>query len=446
VKAGSTPPDAPGGLPVLGHLVPLLRSPLDFLRSLPAHGDIVQVRLGTRRMLIVCDPGLTHAVLVQDRLFDKGGPFYDLAREIHGNSIVACPHADHRRQRRLIQPAFHRIRMPGYARVMSGSVAKVTGAWRDGEVLDVSREMQKFTTSVLTSVMFGTSISDATFAELEHDVEAIVGGAYRRMVLPRAITRLPTPGNRRFTAARQRLCQILADAIDERRTSPAETRDDLLSLLLAARDTEGDGRGMSETELIDQVTTFYIAGSETSATALTWVLHLAAAQPEVHRRLAAEARAVLTGKIATWDDLPRLSYTRSVLSEAFRMYPPVWLATRITTASTILGGYSITQGTNVAFSPYLIGRLPAVYGEPDRFDPDRWSADAGQLPPRHAFIAFGAGARKCIADDFAQAEAVLMLASIMARWSVSAQPGNGHRPKVRSILRPRALRLKLSAC
>jgi cytochrome P450 len=439
------PPEVPGALPVIGHAVPLLRSPLDFLRSLPAHGDVVQVRLGTRRMLIVCDPELTRTVLVQDRLFDKGGPLFDQAREIIGNGIVACPHHDHRRQRRLMQPAFHRTRMPGYARAMSGCIATVTGAWRDGQILDVARDMQKFTTGVLTSVLFGTSISDATFAELEQDITTIVRGTYLRMLLPRAILSLPTVGNLRFIHARQRLRRILADAIAGRRTAHAEARDDLLSLLLAARDAEGDGQGMSETELIDQVATLYIAGSETSATALTWALQRASAQPEVQRHLAAEAGAVLSGTTAAWDDLPHLRYTRNVINETLRLYPPLWLSTRTTTASTVLGDYTIPRDTTVAYSPYIIGRLPTAYDEPDRFDPDRWSADAGPLPPRNAFVPFAGGARKCMGDEFGQTEAVLMLASIMARWTVSAQPGNGHRPKLAVTLRPRGLRLKLTA-
>jgi cytochrome P450 len=425
----------------------LLRSPLDFLRSLPAHGDVVQVRLGSRRMLIVCDPEFTHTVMVQDRLFDKGGPHFDQVREVIGigNGLISCSHRDHRRQRRLMQPAFYRARMPGYARGMSERIAAVTGAWRDGQVLDVAREMQKVTTGTLTSAMFGTSISDVASAELEEDVDMLISGAYLRMVLPGAVSKLPTPGNRRFIAARQRLRRTLAGAIAERRTAGAGTHDDLLSLLLTARDAEGDGQGMAESELIDQLVTLFIAGTETTYTTLAWALHLVSAHPHVQRRLAEEARAAVAGTTATWDDLPRLSYTRAVVTETLRLYPPGWLALRTTTASTVLGDYAIPAGASVAYSPYIIGRLPALYDEPDRFDPDRWSAEAGQLPPRHAFVPFGGGARKCIGDEFSQVEAVLILASIAARWTVSVQPGTGHHPKLGLILRPRALRLKVTA-
>jgi cytochrome P450 len=436
-------PEADGALPVIGHALPLLRSPLEFLRGLPAHGDVVQIRLGSRRVAIVCDPQLTHTVLVQDRIFDKGGPLYERAREIIGNGVVTCPSSEHRRQRRLMQPAFHHARLPFYAQVMSDRITAVIDGWRDGQVLDVVKEMQSITSRVLLSAMFGTNLSDAKFAEFEEDIDTLTSGVYLRMIMPGIFGRLPVPGNRRYQLAVERIRRTPAEALAQLRTGKPGEGESLMSRLLSARDEEGDGQGMSEKELIDQAVTVFGAGIETVATTLTWALHLVSRHPEVAKSLAAEASCGVARTTATWDDLPRLAYTRCVITEALRMYPPAWFFTRMASSDTRLGDYVIPAGTTLAYSAYLIGHLPALYAEPERFDPSRWSASAE--PPRNAFIAFGGGARKCIGDEFGMTQAVLVLASIMKRWQVHAQPGNGHLPKPRVMLWPKALRLKVTA-
>ena len=444
MKSEKSVHEATGALPVVGHALPLLRSPLKFLRSLPAQGDLVQIRLGSRRMLMVCDPELTQAVLVQDRLFDKGGPLIERARKIAGNGLFSCPSHEHRRQRRLMQPAFHHARIPAYAQVMSDRIAMVIDSWRDGQILDVAQEMQKITSSILLSAMLGTSLSDAPLAEIEADIDTLIKGIYLRMVLPEAISRIPFPGNRRYQQAGQLTRRILAESIAHRRTGAAGTGDDLLSRLLTARDLEGDGQGMSETELIDQVATIYGAGVETTATTLAWALSLASRHPEVARSLSEEAHTALAGTTAVWEDLPRLSYTRNTLTETLRLYPPAWLFTRTTTSRTRLGDHIVPAGVTLAYSPYIIGHLPSLYEEPERFDPNRWSAGAPNTPPRNAFVSFGGGARKCIGEEFGMTEAVLVLASIMKRWRLHSQPGTGHHPRVGAALRPRALRLKVT--
>jgi pentalenene oxygenase len=437
-------PEAAGGLPVIGHALPLLRTPLEFLRGLPAHGDLVQIRLGRRRILIVCDPELTHTVLVQDRIFDKGGPLFERAREIIGNGIVTSPSTEHRRQRRLFQPAFHHTRLPAYAQIMSDRIAAVADGWRDGQVLNITKEMQKITSRIMLSAMFNTSLSDAKFAEFEEDVDILTSGVYLRMVLPDIFGKLPTFGNRRYLLAHKRVRRTPAEAVAQRSTADAEAGDDLMSRLLSARDAEGDGQGMSGTELIDQAVTIFAAGIETVATTLAWALHLVSRHPEVATSLYEEAHTALAGTTATWDDLPLLTYTRNVITEALRMYPPAWLFTRTTNSDTRLGNHLVPAGTTLAYSAYIIGHLSSLYEDPEDFNPDRWSADAPHTPPRHAFVAFGGGARKCIGDEFGMIEAVLVLASIMKRWRVHPQPGDGHHPEVRVILRPKALKLKVT--
>ena len=152
-------PAAPGGWPLLGHVVPLLTAPLAFVNSLPSLGDLVQIRLGPMKAVVVCDPELTRQVLVHDQVFDKGGPMYERARELVGDGLGTCPHSRHRRQRRLTQPAFHHARLPAYARTMTEQINTVTGGWRDGQVLDVLAEMQALTTRVMLATMFSTSLT-----------------------------------------------------------------------------------------------------------------------------------------------------------------------------------------------------------------------------------------------------------------------------------------------
>ena len=445
MKSETTLPEATGALPVFGHALPLLRSPLKFLRGLPDQGDLVQLRLGPLRVLMICDPELTHSFLVQDRVFDKGGLLIERARQISGNGLFSCPSHEHRRQRRLVQPAFHHTRLPAYAQVMSERISAVMDSWSDGQILDVAKETHKITSRVLLTAMMGSSLSDDEFVAIEDDIDTLVNGMFLRMVLPEAVSRLPLARNRRFQEAGRPTRRILTEVIAKRRASEAETGDDLLSKLLVARDTEGDGDGMSETELIDQVVTFYGAGVETTATALTWALNMASRHPEVARALHEEARTAVAGTTATWDDLPGLTYTRDVLTETLRMYPPAWFLTRTTTSDTHLGKHVVPAGVTLAYSPYVIGHLPSLYDEPERFDPGRWSADAPHTPPRNAFVSFGGGARKCIGEEFSMTEATLVLATIMKRWRLHAQPGTGHQPKVSVALRPRALRLKVTA-
>ncbi|MFI5735062.1 cytochrome P450 [Kribbella sp. NPDC051587] len=447
MKALKGVPEPGGALPLLGHALPLIRSPFEFLRSLHTYGDLVQLRLGPSRMVVVCTPELTHELLVRDRVFDKGGAFFERARDsVAGNGIFACPAHQHRRQRRLLQPAFHRANLPSYARVMSEKIAGVVDAWSDGQILDVGREMQTITSRIMLSAMLGDTLDDTAMAEIDDNVSLLVTGLYVRMLLPEALgtTRI-IPSNRRYVRATERARQLIADAITFRRASTSDSHDDLLARLLEVRDVEGSGEAMSERELIDQVSTFYVAGSETTANTLAWVLALSAQHPQVARKLSDEADAALAGNTATWDELPQLTYTRNALSEALRLYPPAWLLTRTTTSEAQLGEYTIPAGTNVAYSPYIVGRLPDSYADPERFDPDRWSADAERVPSRNAFVAFGAGARKCIGDEFGMTEAVLALASIMKRFEVTSQPGDGHKPQVGASLRPKALRLKVTA-
>lgn len=439
MRRGSTVPLAPGGLPLLGHAVAILRSPLGFLSSLPDHGGLVRVRVGPLTTIVVCDPALTLTVLRDDKTFDKGGPFFDRVRESMGDGIAACPHDRHRRLRRLLQPAFHSSRHQLYADTMTATIGDRIGTWRDGQTLGISVEMLAITARTLAMTMFSTALTPQELSQVVDDITTTLLGLTRRMVTPPPLDRLPTPANRRYQRAMARLRRTFGRIISDRRANDTDTGD-VLSALLTAVDPEDPGRarGLSDPEIMDMIMTLFLAGSDTTASGLTYALYLVSTHPDVERSLHTEADVVLRGGTAGMRHLPDLRVTSRIITEVLRAYPPAWLLTRATTTDTTLGGHRIPAGTTVTYCPYLIHRRRDAYPDPDHFDPTRW---VGRQPPRDAFIPFGGGARKCVGDWFGETEAILALASIAARWTLRPAPGYGAHPSLGATLGLRTLQM-----
>ncbi|WP_234327858.1 cytochrome P450 [Streptomyces sp. NRRL F-2664] len=444
-------PQAPGAVPIFGHAVPLLRDPLGFLASLPAHGDLVEIRLGPFRATVACTAELTRQILLNDRVFDKGGPTFDRLREVAGYGLGTCPHQMHRRQRRLTQPAFHNDRLPGYARIMTEQVVANTEHWQHGQVVDVLASMYAITTRAAMGTMFSGTLSPTKLEELLHDSEVVTTGMYRRVLMAPPLDKLPIFGNRQYARCRNRLRRSISEIISQRR-SVGNDQGDLLSMLIAARDTgiaadeqkfPKSGR-LSDAEIRDQVITFFIAGMETTALALTWALYLLAGHPQIQQALQQEADAVLRGRAATFEDLPELKLTRRIVTETLRLYPPVWMLTRTTTEDTHLGGHALAAGSTVIYSPYVLHHDPEVFPEPQRFNPDRWTGQSNDRAHRDSFIPFAGGARKCIGETFATTEASLVLGTICARWHLDLAPGFHVTTRPTITLHPKAMRLRIS--
>ncbi|MDH6132033.1 cytochrome P450 [Kitasatospora sp. MAA4] len=424
---------APGRLPLLGHALPLRRRPLEFLSALPARGDLVTVHFGRLPAYLVCHPELVRQVLRDPQTFDKGGPVFDKARLLIGDGLVTCGRAEHRHQRRLVQPAFHPVRVRGYAQQVVAEVDRATADWQPGVPVDVSARMHTLTARVTARTLFSTDIDEPTMDELAHDLSVVLGGMHRRMVAPLGWSaRLPTPGNRRFQRALLRLGEVIDTMIEDHRRDPAD-RGDLLSALLAARDEES-GEGLTGHQIHDQVMTMLSAGTETTANALAWTLHLVGTHPAVEGRLHAELDRVLAGRPPQVEDLPELDCARRTLTESLRLRSPVWLLTRVTTVDTELGGRRLRAGSTVAFSPYSLHHDPALFADPEVFDPDRWLPERLEEVPRGAMLPFGGGARKCVGDAYALTEATLALARIAERWRLTPQPGRPVRAQPRMTL------------
>jgi cytochrome P450 len=433
---------APGRLPLAGHAAPLFTDPCGFLASLPAFGDLVRIGLGPQQAIVVCHPDLAHRVYSDDRTFDKGGPLIDRGRELFGDSLAVCRHDQHRRQRRLVQPAFTKARLPGYAAVMTSVIGALTDSWNTGDVVDVRAEMRAFTSRVSAATLFAGSLSDADQQQALHDLSNLMTGTYRRMFLPPFLARLPFPGNRSYTRARARFRRVLAQLIAGYRDSGTD-HGDALSMLLAAHD---DGTPqLTDSEITDQVVILFTGGADTTANALSWALYLLAGHPEVEKRLHEEVDAALPGWPATFADLGNLGFTGHVIAEALRLYPPVPLATRAVRADTELGGHPIAAGTVLVLSPMSLQYRPELFAAPGHFDPARWSDPELSPLQRKAFTPFGGGARKCIGDTFGMTMAVLALASITARWTFTPLPATRVRPVLRTLLMPQDLRMTVTA-
>jgi pentalenene oxygenase len=421
-------PEAPGAVPILGHAVQLWRRPLPFLRELTGSGEVVALRLGPRRGYLACGAAAVSQVLHQPRVFDKGGPLFERARLIVGDGLVSSDFTTHRRQRRLVQPAFAAECLTGYAHLMRAQIEAELASWRANQPLDVGRAMHTLALRVAARTVFGTRLDEAVIADVVAALPVIMRGVYQRMLIPGEwVHRLPLPANRRFEQARLTMARIISDTIRARRRSDRD-QGGVLSILVG----QDAATGLRDEEIEDQVMTLLIGGTEPPGDAMTWVLRLLADHPDVERALHAEVDAVLDGDLAGPDHLPALDYVRRVVLEALRLYPPAWLLSRVATQDTELAGYPVPRGSTVLFSPYQRHHDPEVFPDPLRFDPDRWRDPSASA--RTALLPFGAGNRKCIGDEVALIELVMTVASVASRFTLRPVPGSVVRPVARASL------------
>jgi cytochrome P450 len=404
------------------HVFAVGRDMLGFFQRLSReYGDVAFLMIGRNHpTYVITHPDLVREVLVtQQKSFVKGRSI-DRLRRILGNGLLTSGGEFHLRQRRLAQPAFHRQRVAEYAKTMTAYTARLSDGWHDGETLDVSKEMTRLTLAVASKTLFDADVESET-AEIGATLSDAID-AFNIAILPYAnlLDKLPLPITRRLRRARIRLDETIYRIIAERRRSGTD-RGDLLSMLLLARDTEADGGQMTDEQLRDEVMTIFIAGHETTALALTWTWYLLARHPEIEARLQAEVDSVLRDpsgdiRVPTADDLPRLEYTRRVLAEALRLYPPIWAAGRRAIAEVRIGEYTLPIGSLVLVSQYLVHHDPRWWPDPERFDPERWVPAVADARPRFSYFPFGGGTRICIGEQFAWMEGTLVLAVLVSRW------------------------------
>jgi cytochrome P450 len=426
-------PVVPGRLPLLGHTMSLLSRPLRFLLLLRSHGEVVRIYLGPLPVYLVTSPELAWQVLVTnaDR-FDKG-IIFDRLRPLFGNGLANSNGDFHRRQRRLVQQAFHRKRIAGYVPTMTRAASDLVESWRPGEVVAVDKRMADLSLTIIGRTLFATELGRDAIAEVQRSMPILTKYLAVRTFAPQW---LPLPANRRFDEATARFRRVVAEVIAAAR---AEGKDhgDLLSILLLVRD-EDTGEGMSDQQVHDEIATLLTAGTETTAVTLAWFFHELGQHPEVQRRFHAEIDQVLAGRQVTFDDIPKLEYTRRIISEVLRKYPLLILMRRART-DVDLGGVHIRPGTEVALSQYALHHDPHLYPDPARFDPDRWLPDRAARLPRGAFIPFGAGPHHCPGYFFAETEAAIVAATVAARWQLVPVAGKPVHPRLAASMHPNQL-------
>ncbi len=407
------PPGPTGGIP-LQRIRAFRRDPLAFLTGVSRrYGDVARFRIGPRRFYLLAHPDHAREVMVvRHRNFIKSLAL-QRARVLLGNGLLTSEGEAHLRQRRLAQPAFHRDTVAAMGETMARHARRAAEGWKDGEKLDLAREMNRLTLNVAGETLFG--------ADVQREADEISGALtdalslFTRLSNPLGplLDRLPVPATLRGRRARVRLDASIYGIIEARRRS-GEDRRDLLGLLLAARDEEGGGGGMDDEQLRDEVLTLFLAGHETTANALSWTWHLLAAHPQAEAALHAEVDAL--DRDPTAADVPRLPFTRAAFAESMRLYPPAWAIGREPLEDFEIGGYRIPAGTIVLMSPYLSHRDPRWWTDAEAYRPERWMPENEDALPRQAYFPFGGGPRKCIGEGFAWTEGILLLATLARRW------------------------------
>jgi cytochrome P450 len=430
-------PPGPRRMIPLAGLFAYRRGPLPFFQSLAQHyGNISYFKLGPQEAFFLNHPDYIKDVLVTNHQNFIKGLALQRAKRLLGEGLLTSEGDFHRRQRRLAQPAFHRARIASYATAMTDYALQLRERWRDSETLDISEEMMQLTLAIVGKTLFDANV--VSDAQEVGEAMTVVMDLFNTITIPffDLLQKLPLPQMRRFDLAKARLDAIIYRLIEKRRRS-GKDRGDLLSMLLLAQDTEGDGGQMTDTQLRDEVMTIFLAGHETTANALTWTWYLLSQNPDAETKLHAELDAVLEGRLPTFEDVAQLKYTEMVLAESMRLYPPAWAIGRLAIGEVELAGYVVPKKSLVLMSQYVMHHDARYFPDPLRFDPARWSTDARESRPQFSYFPFGGGPRRCIGEGFAWMEGVLLIAALAQQWQMRLVPNHPVALKPVITLRPK---------
>lgn len=405
-----------------------------FQQLVDEYGDIAHYKIGWNHIVFLNHPDYIREILVvQNDNFIKERTVRR-TKMLLGEGMITAEGAQHRSQRQVAQPAFHRQRIPEYADLIVHEGIRMRDGWRDGEQRDIARDMMHLTLNVVAGTLFATDLRNEV-DELADAINRIMGLYNFLVMLPAAewLVHVRPPGLAAFVRARRRIDAVVYRMIEAHRKA-GHNGGSLLDLMLAA---SPDHSASSEQSLRDQVITIFLAGYETVANALAWTWYLLSQNPDCERRFHDEIDRELQGRPPAFEDVPRLRYTEMVLAESMRLYPPAWAMGRYARNDFRLGKFFLPAKTTVLISQFITHRDERFFPDPLRFDPERFTPEAKARRTKFTYFPFGAGFRQCIGESFAWMEGVLLLATLGQRWKLKLVPGHRVEPEPLITLRPK---------
>src|SRR5438270_761072 len=432
-------PPGPRKLPYIGHMLSLRQDPLGFLQYLQrTYGNMATIYVGKNPAVLLFRPEHVRYVLVEHpRNFSNRRLLQDNGDGgFASEGLLTIDGEKHRQQRHAVQPAFHKKRVEGYARIMEQYTQELLKTWHLGDSIDMSRTMQELTLRIVSKCLFSIDLS-SQLGPLSEAFDGVIGSStsVAEDLLNIRIDNPITGYGKRMAAMRQ-LDMLIYTLIAQRRDDD-RAYNDVLAMLMSAGSGEEPETKLTDKQIHDHILTFLAAGHETTAITLVWTFYLLSQYPQVRIKLQDEIHSVLAGRAPTLDDLAKLPYLDWVLNESMRLYPPAWLQMRFVARETELDGVRLPVGTLLILSPWVVHRLPEVWQDAEVFKPERWDATSGQQVPPGAYFPFGGGPRTCIGMPLAQLEARLILTSILQHYT--PQPPPGYTPGFQPVitLRPK---------
>ena len=435
-------PAGPHGWPFVGSLFEFTNEPLAFTSSLfGKYGEVASFNILGTPFVMFFHPRAAKYILVDNARNFTNREANPKLREVVGDGLLSIDGVEHRRQRRIVQPAFHRLRIERYANLMIERTERMLTGWHREQEIDVAVAMSDLALEIAGDSLFGADLGQQA-RQIGQAFLAMSEYADLSVLSPARIPiDLPFTAHGKSVRARRRLLEIVETIIHQRRAS-GELGEDVLSMLLASRDDEGDG--LDDVQVRDHILTFLAAGHATTANALTWTFYLLSQNPRAREKLVAELVGVLSGRAPSVEDLSKLPYLEMVINESMRLFPPAWAQARRASDSFELEGYRFPPGTIVGVCQWVTHQRADLWGDPAAFRPERFAPDAPEPPP-FSFFPFGGGPRTCIGMPFALLEARLLLATILQRYSPEVVPGHAVEPRALIILRPRfGMRMRLA--
>ena len=404
-----------------GHFRSFRRQPTEFLTKISKLGDVTNFRIAKQQAFLVNHPDLVRDLLVTNHAKFMKGRALQKAKTLLGEGLLTSEKEFHLRQRRMIQPAFHRSRINEYAKSMILFAEKMAGEWNDGDVRDVDKEMMRLTLWIVGKTLFNSNVEDST-SEVGAAMTTIVS-MFNFMVLPfsELLEKLPLPPIKRLKNARKTLDDVIYKIINERRKSGEDTGD-LLSMLLMAQDEE-TGNAMTDEQIRDECLTLFLAGHETTANALAWTFYLLSQNPAAEAKFHREIDEVIGANPVAPEDYPRLKFTEQIFAESMRLFPPAWTVGRLSTEPHEFNGYEIPVKSLVLASPFVMQRDARFWEQPNEFVPERWEkVSIKEAGNKFIYFPFSKGVRSCIGESFAWMEGVLLLAILGRKWKFNLMP------------------------